>query len=452
MEHDQWSKALKTAEGVSDRLSDNYWRRVQLARLFEEQANGYTNLMIDTFTSLEDLKKGLTALKGILHATSCISLYSLADCGLRRLNDLGDGSTNEITERILFLKEYFQSSTGYLNTEIGQENDELTGKILENESKEECKLALLYVKEVVRCAAQVQFQEMSISNLEEESKSGFTNTRKKIKTDLIDHLILMVAVLTLHQAELEQVLKETAESLTTATITQLKKKQETQTSRLLPESSLRCVTKPSGNLSWKYHLEAERACKTQAADFLIRRKLHVMRLQAVEAEYQKYPECYQSIAKNTDKDSRKTYEKYFNDIPHIPIVERTPKLAERFKFQFADVYARKLLHPDKKIKRQHELDRFQATIKKERESCLTKLTEMTDVLTNVVCRLAPGYAKSLNKEQLQEIKNKNYSKTAKDLTPKVLSELSKGEENIQLQNETKIYFRSGDKISKAISI
>ena len=24
MEHDQWSKALKTAEGVSDRLSDNY--------------------------------------------------------------------------------------------------------------------------------------------------------------------------------------------------------------------------------------------------------------------------------------------------------------------------------------------------------------------------------------------------------------------------------------------
>ena len=214
MEHDHWNEALNAAEEVSNCLSDHYWKEVQQARLLDKQT--HEKLIADTSTNLEDLKKGLTALKGMLDGTSCASLYSLADCAIERLNELGGGSTKEIKERIGLLKKELQNIRG---NEIEQEKAELKSKILKTESKEECKLALVYTNKV----AQSQFQKMTISFFEEESKSGFTNTRKKIKKDLIDHLLLMIRVLKEHQAELESVLRRSAATLTNETINHLEK-------------------------------------------------------------------------------------------------------------------------------------------------------------------------------------------------------------------------------------
>ena len=50
----------------------------------------------------------------------------------------------------------------------------------------------------------------------------------------------------------------------------------------------------------------------------------------------------------------------------------------------------------------------------------------------------------------KHLRKKDYGGAAKDLSQKVLAELSTGEENQQLQDVAKSYFSSGDKIDKAI--
>ena len=469
-----WNEALDKAEKESDRISDSFWKGIQRAILTEEQQKGH--LTADTITTLHDLTKGIPVVRRILEDTSCISLWSLCDCVRMRIDDLSKDTNrfslanyvspantkDEESEVLKEVRENFQKYLDDLNAEIELENTALTAKILEDESKEDCKLAYIYTTEVAHSIAESYLERMSLPDIKTESTAGFTDTRKKMKEALMKHLLVIEAMLSQNQLELEHsTVKERVVALTTEALAQLKEKDGGFTFNAMKWLGFHRkhddVRKP------KYHVssgttsqETNRACLIQAVDFLVQRQVNTLRLQAVEAEYTKSIPCHQIILQGEfDHEIGKKYEECFDEFLKFPIAEGTPTLGERVKSQFAEVYARKLLlqleeDPDKGRKRGQELDEFLTDIKKERDGYETKISEMTDVLINVVCRLAPDYVKSLSYSRLKEVRKKDYSGAAKDLSQKVLAELSTGEENQQLQDETKSYFSSGDKIGKAI--
>ena len=476
-----WNETLEKAQKESDQISDGFWKGVQRAILTKEQRKGYKILIAATLTSLGHLKKGIPILKRMLEKTSCISLWNLNDCAHRRLDDLNKVSsissaasyvalTNTVDDNsdvIRQVRKYLRKSEDDLNTEIEQENAALTQKIMEDESKEECKLAYIYTTEIAQSIAESYFQKMSLSDMKRESTAGFSDTKKKINASLMKHVLAMGAMLTQYQVELaENLVRERVVVMTTEALVQLKEKDDGFTQNAMrwlglnkkrddqkkPKYIVITGTGPSSGASQ----ETKGICMIQAVDFLVRRQLNTLRLQAAEAEYTKSIPCHQLILQGEfDHEIGKKYEEYFDKILKLPTAEGTPTLGERVKSQFAEVYARKILlgleeDPDKGKQRQQELDEFLTVIKKERKGYETKISEMTDVLINVVCRLAPEYVKSLSYGRLQEVRKKDYGGAARDLSPKVLKELSKGEENKQLLDETKAYFSSGDKIGKAI--
>ena len=490
-ELEQWREALRKAQKYSDKISDTYWKGVQRARFAIEQEKKYKNQIDDILTTLTDLKKGFSILKHMLEKTSCISLYSLRDCAQSQLNVLSNVNMNRTTAYSAYADAYgvpantvhdnsdiirevrgnFMKVADNLNTEIGQENAEFTQKIAEHESKEECKLAFIYATEAARGTAESHFKKMSLSDMQRESMAGFADTKKKIKEGLINHIALMEIVMTDRDLKIkESYVPERVTTLMTESLQQLQIDDSFIFSRVKwvgyhrkrdgQRKSKDSITAwiPAKSTTPKEANEREKVCLRQAVGFLTYRLLNKIRQQAIEEEYGKHAHCHQAILPGkTDKEIQKKYEKYFENIPQLPMAEEAPDLVESLKSQFAEVYVKKLLlefeeDPDKFKQRKQELDNYLMAIGKERESYVTKLREMTDVLTNVVCRLAPDYAKSLNKDQLQEIKARDYNKAAKDLSQKVLKELSRGEGNKRLQNETKLYFTSGDKIGKAIKI
>ena len=468
-ELEQWREALRKAEEISDQLSQNHWKNVQQAILMEEQAKEHKKLTADTLSSLDDLRKGFSVLKRILQDASCISLYDLTECGHRQLNNLSKvrlnpanaGLANEIKERIQKARKYFVDNRYDLNSERGKENDVLTKKILEEELKEECKLAFVYAGEVANSAADSRFQEMGLHEMEEERNSRFAKTKIQIKDDITTHILRMEMSLTDYEEKLEKMVKQRVVALTGETLAQLKEKDEKGKVGLLPARNLKYTITPmvvAASSSTKQSLETETTCIVQTINFLTQRQLNTLRQGAVEAQYHSSPHCHQVILRGKiSNELRKKYDQCFDAIPKIPTGIDAVKLIETFKSQFADVYALQLLRTleedrDKHDDRKRQLKDDKDRINREREDYATKISDMCDILTNVVCRLAPEYAKSLNKDQFEEISANDYNKAAKDLSPKVLAELSKGEENKQLQIETQTYFKHGGKINKAIRI
>ena len=471
-----WNEALEKAEKESDRISDNFWKGVQRAVLIEEQQKGYKYLTAYTLTTLHDLMKGIPVLRRILENTSCVSLWSLYDCARMRINDLSKDSNrislanyvalantnDEESDVVREVRENFQKYSVDLNTEVEREDTALTEKILEDESKEDCKLAYIYTTEVAHSIAESYFQKMSLADIKKESIAAFAYTKKKMKGVLMKHLLVIEAMLNQHQQQLEHsTVKERVIALTPEALVQAKPKDEGFNRNLMKWFGFH--RKHDDERKPKYHVstgttsqETNRACLIQAVDFLVQRQVNTLRLQAVEAQCTKSIPCHQIILQGEfDHEMGKKYEECFDEFLKFPTAEGTPTLGERVKSQFAEVYVRKLFlqleeDPDKCRKRGQELDEFLTAIRKERDGYETKISEMTDVLINVVCRLAPEYVKSLSYVRLKEVRRKDYSGAAKDLSPKVLAELSKGEENQQLQDETKAYFSSGDKIGKAI--
>ena len=455
-----WKETLEKAEKVSDCISDNFWKRIQRAILSKEQQKGYKNLTSGTLSTLHDLTKGIPVLKRILDKTPCVSLRSLCDCARMRIDELLGTNSDDVKE----VKELFTKNSDDLNMEVEQENIALTEKILENESKEDCKLAYIYTTEVAHSIAESYFRKMSLPDIKRESAVAFADTKKKINEVLMKHILVIEALLTQYQQELERnIVKERVVSMTTEALVQFKERGGGFT--LNPMKWFGFHRKPSDVNKSKYQVSSgttsqvwNNGCMIQAVDFLVRRQLNTLRLQAVEAEFTKSMPCHQIILQGEfDHDMGKKCEEYFDEILKFPTAEGIPTLAERMKSQFAEVYARKLLlqfeeDPDKGRKRGQELDEFLAAIKKERDGYEMKISEMTDVLINVVCRLAPDYVKSSTYRRLKEICKNDYAGAARDLSQKVLAELSLGEESKQLQDETKAYFSSGDKIGKAIRI
>ena len=465
---------MTKAEKESDRISDSFWKGIQRAILTEEQQKG--DLTANTITTLHDLMKGIPLLRRILENASCVSLWSLCDCARMRIDDLSKDSNRFSLANYVALantvvrevRENFQKYSDDLNMEVERENTTLTAKILQEESKEDCKLAYVYTTEVAQSIAESYFQKMSLPDLKKESTAAFADTKKKMKDALMKHLLVIETMLIQQQQQLEHsTVKERVVALTTEALGQLKVKDEGFLLNPMKwfgfhrkldneKKNEKYIVNTGPGSSGATSQETNTACMIQAVDFLVRRQLNTMRLQAVEAKFNKSIPCHQIILQGEfDHEIGKKYEECFDEFLKFPTAEGTPTLGERVKSQFAEVYVRKLLlqleeDPDKGRKRGQELDEFLTAIRKERDGYETKISEMTDVLINVVCRLAPDYVKSLSYVRLKEVRRKDYSGAAKDLSQEVLAELSTGEENQQLQDETKSYFSSGDKIGKAI--
>ena len=474
-EKEQWDNTLDKAKEISDGISDSHWKSVQRAQLTEEKRNGYQKLIAATLISLKDLKRGFSVVKHILQKSSCVSLWNLTECARRRLDELSRYTLNTTpypatpmggypvysvdpnTEVIAQIEKNISESATSLKPETTRDQNNLTQKIQEDQFSKECKLALKYVTEVAQIAANDYFQEMNLKRMETDSSQHFHEAKKRIKDDLINHIVLVEVALNNHETEEEQVAKQRVGPLIEDALNQLKKDASGLKNFLTGR-------KREDHQDTKYHTtvwktpgkKSEHYSRIQAVDFLIRRQLNIFRLKAIEEECRK-DHYHQIILQGKSQKDIQTYNNCFAEIPKLPIMEGPSDLAESFKSQFAEVYVSQLLlqleeDPDQNQRRKREVDEVLSAVRKEKERCMEKISELTDVLTNVVCRLAPEYAKKCNKDQLEEIKKNNYKKAAEELSPKVIEELSKTEENKRLNNETITYFRSGDKINKAIRI
>ena len=477
-EINQWRDLLGKAEEVSNQISENHWKGVQQKCLQEEQGKEYANLKTKTLQSLDDLEKGFAVLKGLLMKTTCVSLWDVQKSVHRRLDELskvklsttyahmplGGGPLplpapqNDSYEVITEVREDLKNSLALIRNDNLQDIAFLQNKIFENEElQEELGLALAYATEAASGAAESHLRKMGVRDLKRENTTGFAVTKKTIKDNIIQHICLVEIALGNSSQELEPITKQIAKAVTNTAVDKLKEKLGWFRWRRVDDE------KPSmmpytvhTDMSTKEREETELNSAKQAIDFLLRRQLNCIKQQAIQAECDKTPFYHHIILHGgVKKDEKEKYLQSFANIPEVPTGEDNRRVAEEFKARFAELFVKKLLlelEEDSKMscQRQQSLDECQVEIRREKETFETKIADMTNVLINVVCGLAPSYAMSLNKDQLKEIETKNYSKAAKDLSQKVTKELEK--ENKQLQNETKAYFQPGDRISKAIKI
>ena len=431
---------LERAEVISHLVLNKYCRNIQIYTLDEDNNSDFLTTTIRD--ELSTFKRELSDIKDDIHL---LLPWDFTDIVKNRLKEEVNEANPEVVTDLLTLQQQQSSKKHEEETErkLTVEQKEVESgtdtqaenplEQIKEEFRKEHEVVLTYLAWVAPFVAEGYLEDKSSA----KSPAKMNETRTAVNNEIVAYLKVTVAQLEKMFSEyqgresatrsrpVQQVIQNMLKRVTFELRKGLKYSTASYRNKLRWYMNSKNKTSEVKTLA-EWCLESESSssrCVTQVIEFLVNRRMNVIRLQAIQAQFDS-----QKIHQRNDisDDLKSLYEDAFKNIPQLYITDKNNQFIKFIEKCFTEVYQKKLLlqledNPSKKNGMLKELKEIEKRLMEEKTSYKFRVSDLTNILTFTVSDQVRYYG----------IIIRDYEYGAKLLSPKVLEIISE---------EVKTYF------------